>query len=571
MRESYYYSLLKSTADKEILDMPIEALGIKASVLEELKKLKSVKRGRYEPILSTVGDLVSYGYSELVSYLSISKPRYDDLREKVYHIEEKLAKLGLKLEGTEFTIGDVRVHELDINNEARNMLEPLKNKIKTLDDVIIHRYDRWLMYTYRNSNALKSMEEALEKYGLRIEGSPNRIDKSKKFPLDKYAQYLSTDYLESKGINVAELGISKRRKTGTAPKVELLNLHEMTLEEIRELELKQAKIMNKHIQTLNEHEIVTIGDLLDAGEQKLRSILGFSTMRILQKKLASYNLKVKGSTVGVENGAIIYGKRGNRSNKALTPDAPEKRDVLALNEEEKKAFMDMKIHEFGFIESITDCFVGSEKYKTIGDLVSTPKDLLKADMTNAGYESLKTALKQYNLKLAKVSKPNHDSLYYDSSKIIPDKNIQNMSEEEKAEFLKTPLKDVGFKDSITIPLSKFETPILTLGDLVNTNTGVLHDHGFAEYPIFAIKQVLSHYGAKLTANRGRYSKKYLNQIEVKSVEKMTGEEKAIFLGQSPKAIGLSDKITNRLAQKGNIHTIGDLVKSTFSYFAFFNT
>ena len=59
MRESYYYSLLKSTADKEILDMPIEALGIKASVLEELKKLKSVKRGRYEPILSTVGDLVS--------------------------------------------------------------------------------------------------------------------------------------------------------------------------------------------------------------------------------------------------------------------------------------------------------------------------------------------------------------------------------------------------------------------------------------------------------------------------------------------------------------------------------
>ena len=84
MREGYYYSLLKTNADKEILAMPIEALGIRSSVLEDLQRVKAVSASGKRNAISSIGDLINYGYSGLIAYFSITKPTYDELREKFY-------------------------------------------------------------------------------------------------------------------------------------------------------------------------------------------------------------------------------------------------------------------------------------------------------------------------------------------------------------------------------------------------------------------------------------------------------------------------------------------------------
>ena len=124
MKVSYYYSLLKTTADKEILSMPLEALGLREPILEELHRLKNISVRGNRSVIASVGDLIRYGYSGLVSYFSIKKPTYDELREKVYHIEERLAKLGLKLEDSDFTIGEVRITEL--SDSCQNTISKFK-------------------------------------------------------------------------------------------------------------------------------------------------------------------------------------------------------------------------------------------------------------------------------------------------------------------------------------------------------------------------------------------------------------------------------------------------------------
>ena len=186
-----YYSLLKTKekAKPELLDMPIIALGLKPAVFCEIGKYKQAKNGKVDNKFTTIRDLLEYGKNELMGLMATSKPRYDVLLDNIYHIEERLAKIGLRFNDTEFTIGDVRISELKVNEEAKYLLKRMGwgSKLKTLDDLIVINYE-YLENVFKEGDkkTLKKIEKAVGKYGLKVEDSHYRPNKNEFFPLDDF-------------------------------------------------------------------------------------------------------------------------------------------------------------------------------------------------------------------------------------------------------------------------------------------------------------------------------------------------------------------------------------------------
>ena len=578
MKESYYYSLLKSTADKEILNMPLEALGLKSSVLEELRRIKKVSMGENKCLISTIGDLINYGYDELISYFSITKPAYDDLREKVYHIEEKLAKLGLKLKDSDFSIGDVRVTEL--SKDCQDTINKFGKRHKTLDDVIIFRYGRMAQVAGFKSAELNNLESELSKYGLKIEGSPTPLDKSLAFPLRPYMRFLTYEYLLSKGIDTTKK--EKIRK----PKEKLVDLSKFSKEEKMELEIKHLGLQGKQISALNDLEIYTIGDLVEYGEQELREQMSIDKVRTFQKRLAAANLEMDGSTVKLEDGKIILAKRGATGAKnGLMPNAPKPFDASVLEGEEREKFLSIQIHEFGFADAIVRSFENTT-VKTIGDLVSLSRCDIDKYTNNYVHCMLKTALNQYNLKLQpKIQRRLRGSMYFDPSKINPAKMFNEMSEQEKSQLLSTKLFDAGFKEVIVDLFSKFDPPVETLGGMIEKSCADIKNIGGTDSQLGSIRGVLHKYGLMLKKSayrsninfkRGRKSSRVVAEnskpsmyrsrtdIVLKPVESMTTEERETFMSQPLEMIGFTPFMAQKFKENG-IETIAGLLECSPTY------
>ena len=571
MNINYYYSLLKSTADPEILAMPIEALGLRPAVLNEIQRIKEVRMGVNTPAIKTIGDLIEYGYSGLVSYFSITKPSYDDLRDKVLHVEEKLARLRLKFEDSDFTIGDVRVKEL--SPSAQKTIASFGRNMKTLDDVIIFRYGRMAQFSYHNSPELNELEREVRNFGLKIEGSPNPLIKSESFPLRPYAEYLSKEYLLKCGIDVT-------KKRTRKPKEVKINIRELSREDILETDVRHLGIFNKHVSQLNDLDIMTIGDLVWFGESELREHFSMSTVRIFQKYLAMVNLKIEGSTVEIENGQIVLKKRSAVGTKnGLTPSAPEKIDVMSLSDEEREKFLSTLISEFGFSEGIKDDLKNHDNFKTIKDLLLVTKKELRDIMQPSPYENLIKALKVYNLRPKEFK---DKSIYYNVSKINPEKKFSDMNEDEKAKFLEKTLEEIGFKKPIIDLLSKFETPVTTIGALTEKSCPEIHSIGGNDTELNAIRKVLRDYGVtlkrsstyrNLTFGKKRKGKPkvgaesaYITKaLRLRPVLEMKEEERKAFMQSGLEELGLTTYMAQKFKDQANINTIEELLNCTPSF------
>ena len=186
-----YYSLLKTKGDADVLCIPIRALKLPSSITNYLTTTKIQNPYGRISTLSTIGDLINYGKPSVMALLSSKNMRYEDLREYTYQIEESLAKLGFKMKDSEFTVGDVRVNNLELRKPAANLLSKYNFMIKTLDDLIIIGPNK--MYKMMQNTDLATMIDiykALEKYGLKMEESPYRIKPERFFPLISFASYL---------------------------------------------------------------------------------------------------------------------------------------------------------------------------------------------------------------------------------------------------------------------------------------------------------------------------------------------------------------------------------------------
>ena len=190
MKRLSYFELLTSNGDETRMTLPLSALSFSIMTIAKLSRETKIENGKQVQKFNRVEDLVKFGKPALMTYLS-QYCRYDELSTITQEIEEKLAKLGLKLEGSDFTTGDVSVSCLNLSASTRNLLSKLSSKIKTLDDLSILGAKRISnMLTENKLATIMDISIELEKYGLKLEGSPYRINSEKFFPLTEFSEFL---------------------------------------------------------------------------------------------------------------------------------------------------------------------------------------------------------------------------------------------------------------------------------------------------------------------------------------------------------------------------------------------
>ena len=564
-----YYSLLKTKekAKEEFLNMPIIALGLKPSVLEEIEKYKKLNNGKMRQTILTIRDLLEYGKGPLMALLSTTKPHYDVLTENIYHIEERLAKIGLRFSDTEFTIGDVRLSELKLKDDAKGLLKRLGwgTKLKTLDDLIVCDYGKVQSYLKDGeSKTLKEIEQSLGMYGLKIEESTYKFNRDESFPLDDYVAYLPKEFLEGR------IEIKKKKKNNSNQN--RVNVENLSQEEILNLPISNLYNKNSKIATiLTDLGIKTIGDLVNFDENKLKKYVQINNVSHIQNRLASYNLSMKNSSVQVVNGVALRknGRNGYKNGLNLET-APKAVDVQSLNPIAKEKFLNIKLEDFGFSETILTGLKKSGKYKIIGDLLQTEHSVLFKDTSQYVMISLKKIFAMYNLSI-KTGRSNklRDKVFDDK---VSNKHISNMSQDEKIKFLDTELKELGFTDIAILELEQVNANVKTIGDLVKYTRKELKELGVRDSMLLSLKRGINHFGLKFKDSRERRSnktKQFNEQQKPKKNYKWTTkdilesdlkpENRDKLLAKGVEALGLRVRIVEKLKSNG-VYTIGELIK-----------
>ena len=135
MKIRSYYELLSSDADDDIKNIPTSSLGFSRTTALVFFKDTTIENGKIKQRFPKVGDLLSYGRARLEGLFVSRVKSYNDLQDVILEVEEKLAKLGLKFSDSEFSVGDVRVNNLQFKPSTQKFINKFSHKIKTLDDL----------------------------------------------------------------------------------------------------------------------------------------------------------------------------------------------------------------------------------------------------------------------------------------------------------------------------------------------------------------------------------------------------------------------------------------------------
>jgi len=556
-----YYSLLKTKRHEEIMNIPITAIGISESTLKAILNCKKIAvNGVSKSYYQTVGDLVTRGIGELESLLSSLKPRYDVLREWVQEIEEKLARIGLKIEDSEFTIGDIRIKELGLDDETSKFLQSCGKIIKTLDDVIILDYEKLLVHVQRNNakKQLKKLEQSLEKYGLKIEESNYRLRKYKRFPLTKYYGYFSQELIDK----IESRAKVVEQRTKELPKIDLSIFGK---EELLSLDVRYLSIGAKTVRIFAENNIIYIKDVVSTGEKKLKNLVNSFLVTKIENELATYGVIVNGSNVKIVNGKAVRERFSIEEREGVTENAPAPVDVLSLNDVDREKFLSIKISEFGFSPAIEKLFDGSEKYKTIGDIISVSRWQLSKDIeiaTNYQVNKIQKALSRYNLKFSEFVKGSQAIAWrlINREKFIEGFDFANASQEEKESFKNKKVSDIGFGEKMLETCTKLG--VSTVGELLERSIAEINDIETRENVVKAIIFILGKYNLKLRKSE-RKDKKGQSLMRLKNINEMTQEEREAFMKQSIKVLGVSPKSYEKLC-RNSLYTVKDLTTVSYS-------
>lgn len=531
-----YYSLLKTTGNEQLLNSSIDVLNLSNNDKKIIEKVRVYERGKSKPKFKTIGDLVESGYLSLLSVFSSLNLSYTDVSNLIENIENALARVGLKVKGSEFTIGDVRIQDLNLKKDkSKQFFEKNSRKFKVVDDIIMYGISKWMAFT-NDRDIVDDIRQAIGRIGLKLEGSSLAVDKDDVFPLDNFSV--------PRGYDLWDGGKKK-----TKAEKNILALNELSKEELMSVEVDRLFKRSGLLNTLLELDLTTIEQLMEVDVDYLSEHLSSSQLLLLEERLAKFDIKLKGSKRTFENGELV--KRDISKKIVLLENAPEKVDVLALEKEEQAAFLAKQIKDFGFAQFISQPLIDAG-LNTIGDIVSSDISTLIKILGRADYIHLRKALDEYNLR-AKKNLSQKPSKYYDKSRVKP-LELQSISDEDKEKLLSSSLEDAGLTDWFSEKIRARFSGVQTLEDLTRLTQAQL-SNAFGTGAPWAVNKFLKNYGLSLATERPK-----VDRLEAVDVANLPEEEQRAFLERDLRAIGVPSFLMQKLAQNGII-TVGDLARA----------
>lgn len=339
------HSILKSYASEDVLNFYIKYLGLKQGTINYLKKFRKNQNGIIADRFEVVADIINMDFEDFRDVMSLYK-NYVEVEQILYDIQENLASLGVKIKNSDFDSYDVSIDKLELNERLKSRLKK-SPMIKTLGDLKNYGSNRLvslLDFTYAEIN---QVVEALEKYGVRLEGSKYKIVKENRFPLTKKAKHLSREKTNTTSDEKAKTSTETKTETPsrkpiiihriisekpseefnitptkpTIPQIIKSNSEKQTQNEAKP-KTESDEFLSKPISELPISpkfqyyfkfiltDIKTIGDLLSIRKSDLKKRLNnnFTLLKDIENALAKYGYLLKGSKMTIVNGQAI-GKR----------------------------------------------------------------------------------------------------------------------------------------------------------------------------------------------------------------------------------------------------------------------
>jgi len=498
MKKISYYELLSTEASDEIKNIPTSALKFSRNTAQVFFKDTTVIDGKIHQKFPKIGDLLAYGKTPLMGLFVGRVKTYQELDDVILEVEEKLAKLGLKFKDSEFTVGDVRVKNLNLCPTGKKLLSTYSNKIKTLDDLSTFGATKISNFTSDNGyEVIIDISKALEKYGLKLENSPYRISQERFFPLDEFDTYINSE--SKRKVKKQE----KEKNVNVYTQEARQALASLSPEELLTTSIDKLPLSIRIKQTFDRLNIKTIGELINTNQNYIKNELTHDQFITVEDVLASHDLKFYNSNREIRNGKVIRTRPSRTTQKA-----PKPQDITKLSKEEQERFLSTPILEFGLAPYLEDAFKNQTTYLTIRDLIASTRQNLSVVIDNPSVaQSVSKLLKSYGLEM----KPSEATLavtkYVNEIQIYKNNLPQNPTEEEKQSYLEMPLEKAGFTDKLIEVIHNAGFPAKTIGDVISHKRNEYFGNGITDAQIRAMRVVLLNYGFTIYSDENNWRNK----------------------------------------------------------------
>lgn len=541
-----YLSLLKTKSTQPVLNLPLKALKLDPSSLFMLTNARLIaKNGVATPYFQTVNDILSYGKDKLFILLSY-KPnaRYHDVKETITDLEESLARLGLKFNDTEFTIGDVRVSALDVTKTSMKVLQQMGLADKTLDDLVFNGYFKLTRIT-DDKLVIKNIEEALEKFGLKLEGSQRVLNKANRFPISPYEEFLTQEAVD-------EYTEIRKRIANKKSKVDPYSYLD---KDIKTLRFRRGEIA----EFIARKGFKTVKDLVDYGEKNIIEELTRPQLYQIQDILAKRGLMLNGSEVTLDGNKVIR-SASKRVNEYIKNDI-HIFDFSLLSAEEQKKVLDTKIEDFGFVDFLLVEIKKAENLKTLRDIINTPRKNLVEQIGSNATNKLVKALDKFNIQLVKALYNITGKDFINESTFIYGLNYSNLTEDEKKKFNTKKLEDVGFGSKLIESIQKARPWAKVFGDVLDLTVYEMRGKKLPRNDIGRFISIMERYGINIEEGEKFHRS---SKLVYKDKPKFSAEQLLSQYSSSEELKNLSIEALclsvahKKILENFQINTIGDI-------------
>lgn len=344
------YSELTSTGREANQELRLIELGYSEDV-DKFLRMNQFKIGNTQKRISTAGDLIRVGKDQIDNGVYA---RFDSFRavDVIQEIEEKLARIGLRLEGSSFTADQVRLSLLKLSKLTRDKLSKRTN-IKTLGDAVVYGEKRFVRTFGSGSDVLKELEAELRLYGLKIEGSAVRIDEKKTFPKRAYISSDLKIQMPTKKDDLDKeknddesypfkVGVKKEKqgeeaKKDAQPKVprvkRRLNLaptKDMTRQQFIRVDVDNLFLERRLLDKLHEAGIDTVGQLSECTHEFLKQYFSEANIKAIFAEINRNGIAMPYADYVFVNNMVVrkstYDRINARKYGKVQPSAPKDDD-----------------------------------------------------------------------------------------------------------------------------------------------------------------------------------------------------------------------------------------------------
>ncbi len=526
----------------DVMNLPVRYLMLSYSI----SKIFNGKTRRGEKIVdefSTIGDFVNAGY-EKISDKIMSNFSIADSVEILQVLQEKLAKFGVKLKGSDFVVEDVRISNLDLTSSAKELLKKTNKEFKTIGDIYVYGAERFfdLCDVPSDKVAYNELTSAMMQFGLKPEGSKKLENENRLFVDGSYftelVRTVKLHYFDKYNIEEKQEQVDLQN---SQPEAEL----KKSIKKTNNSKPRKKKIKN----IFNDIE-------LNSSEPKVSEVE--PEIHIINEQSAN----------NFDNSANDRPNKKIKINFEISPSYKE------LTKEEKESLPISVLSITGNmveVVKIRNCF-NNLNIKTIGDLSATSKVVLKNNgLTLYYYEKLKTVLNDIDFSLEPKPLQSEVSINILNSQnkinVVLSDNCNGKAYKQLIKMSTSELIFIGKCKEIYEKIL-LENGIDTFEKLISYTEKELIDLGMSQKGYLRIAKLLSKH--RLYFKRADREIKNisdnsvpLGSKQVIKLSNMTAEEFSKLSTQILNVFGISDRLEellNGLRQKENIKTIQDLTK-----------